>query len=1065
MVSCRDMQSWDEFYRMFRHGPSGRWGPALHWLRIGLALLLMAGPVCSQRAAGSPGVGPDGAAVPLEIVLRDRVVAPQVRPFTATIESFGNGAEFGPMGFEPVIYRTMFTAQADAPDRVIAKRGEISAGGLLRSGAFGGEQGAGAKSVGIEVLRVENGHLRVVREGVMAEGGFLMGGSGEDVMRDLAPEAGLSLAPEARHAGLGLGTVPQAQARGALYVQIRAVDAQGRLSPPSVPVAVNVPRGQGRGAQKGGERGVLEAPMVAQPLDLSRPAALPAPRGVSVRLGLDGRARLDWQGVAGAQGYRIYAAGHPPSGPDSAPQGEADQEAVVFATDGPAVQAGDLVILRIKIRDPARARLIAPAAWGDKGTRRFAPVLLGKDLWEGDIDWSLRAYTPKERAEDPAGAHGESYLHLALARGQSVQLGSYSYSGTDQDFYPVLDPARSYRMSFRMRVAPAGAGQNIEAQVLAPGPLAGRMTGLPVRIPPEGPDRDAGTVRDAGWHEYHVDFRPQVRLTGGKIGALVLRISGQGEVDLDDLRIYRSDAPFLALLPEDQARLGASGMAALRTHGFVRTGTRSYDLEALTNGAGSINLRGGNTLPQTLQAIAQAGMDPWLQIEPHLSRAEWLGLAEYLAAPAPSGADRARYPWAAKRVAQGHPAPWTDDFGQLRFELGNETWNTLFRPWVFPELRDSVTGRTLSRGTVYGLYQEHVLSILRESPWWDRLAPKLVPVLGGFNGTDYGVEAARVSPGSAEMTIAEYLGGWDQGEGPIGPGEANLSTVLSFGMQKGLPDAQHSQRQAQGVTEARRWGGNQIEEHQSGPLRTGTYEAGPGYALNGLNGRRVSPEQARAQEIAMKTVAAGTATLDSFLMQAAAGYGVQNYFLFRAGRTWSSHAEWYHGGQAYPAWEWLALMNRLALSDPGGGQMLEVDLRDPPRMDLARMGRRPARPQVPMVGAYAIRSGGRLVIVLVSRLLPQIPQGQNGHIAARISLPQTLLPAPLSPEAAPDSLQVTRYAMSGGYAASNVFGPHATLGTRDVTRDLHREGASMRLDVADLPPGEALVYVLGLKTE
>lgn len=100
----------------------------------------------------------------------------------------------------------------------------------------------------------------------------------------------------------------------------------------------------------------------------------------------------------------------------------------------------------------------------------------------------------------------------------------------------------------------------------------------------------------------------------------------------------------------------------------------------------------------------------------------------------------------------------------------------------------------------------------------------------------------------------------------------------------------------------------------------GTYEAGPGYSLNGLNGALVTHEQSQTQEQVMKSLAAGTATLDAFLARAYRGFATQNYFTMGEGTLWTSHAKWYRGGQAYPAWELISLFNR-----EGGREILRTE--------------------------------------------------------------------------------------------------------------------------------------------
>ena len=112
-------------------------------------------------------------------------------------------------------------------------------------------------------------------------------------------------------------------------------------------------------------------------------------------------------------------------------------------------------------------------------------------------------------------------------------------------------------------------------------------------------------------------------------------------------------------------------------------------------------------------------------------------------------------------------------------------------------------------------------------------------------------------------------------------------------------------------------------------LQLGTYEAGPGYALDGLNNAHVTEEQGRAQEQVMKSLAAGTATLDSFLARAYQGFTLQNFFAYGRGMLWTSHAKWYHGGQAYPSWKLLALFNNQA-----AGDMLRTETMSVPTTNL-----------------------------------------------------------------------------------------------------------------------------------
>jgi hypothetical protein len=382
-------------------------------------------------------------------------------------------------------------------------------------------------------------------------------------------------------------------------------------------------------------------------------------------------------------------------------------------------------------------------------------------------------------------------------------------------------------------------------------------------------------------------------------------------------------------------------------------------------------------------------------------------------------------------VAQGQAPPWTEVFGRIQFEIGNETWNPIFAPWTFPGMKDAATGEVYSRGAVYGLYQEYVMGILRGSPHWPALEDRMETVLGGWSGRNYSLNAARHAPSADVLGIASYNGGWDEDEGPVRPTPQGFASVLSNVLQTNLPRA--------------RW---LAEEATSLPvrdraLRLGTYEAGPGYALNGLNKAKVTPEQAREQELVMKSAAAGSATLDVFLALAGAGFDVQNYFAYRSGGYWASHARWPQGGQSYPSWDLLALIQREVLGD-----MLAVETLEVPVRDMAKHKRREAVRDAPLVAVYALRSrteaGPRLSLVLISRRVPGYPDPQDdGRTRVTVDLPII------------GAGRLTEWQLSGRYDSTNADGPEAVL----EQRDLPVPDSLPRLTVPELPPGKAMVLV------
>lgn len=949
--------------------------------RLGAAALaaLLALPVAT---------GPAASDTPAAFRVTDEVINPDLQPFTATFKEPANGARLSNGGaFEPEIYRTMFTVPEDAqpePDRIPAQPGIMTQGYLWRSGAFDGAE--------IEVLRIENGAFRRVRLDRVAPGGFVASGwepqTGRRIVAADTPRYTYSWRRHSR---------PDAP----VYFTVHTVDRNGAVSPPAAAVSQLRPDREKRKKTDAAGRTDTNR-LVRAKLSGRVDESLPPPRNLEARPDEDGNVQLSWDPVPGAKGYAVYRSDVPPE--------EMKGYYLDLEGQGETVQPGDLVFLRTRILQPERQRLVSNRDW--TGPRYMTNKWI--QLWPDEvpgIHWELVPHDPDTVVEEP----GETYLSVTLENGQALEVGRHNHAGTAQTVYPVLDPAHEYKVEVWMRGTPG-----TQAQFEFKGYYARNNALRPQHI---------GLTPE--WKKHEITFRPPTLDTGRGVSRMQIQLSGTGRIDMDNLRIYRADAPFMALLPEDEARLKAAHMSALRTSLLAATKQDTYDLRQLIAPAGvSSGGRNGTTLPQMLQVAAQVETDPWLQIEPHLSREEWLGLAEFLAAPFdPAQDDPAALPWAAMRHAQGQAQPWTDRFDSIHLELGIETWNRLFAPWKFPAMVDAATGRSMKPGEVYGLYQEYVLGILRSSPYWPALEPRLRPLLGGWAGMVYGMDAARRSPHSNHVTHAAYIGGWDENEGPVHPSPASYTSVLTHVLQVTTPRVARHVRQV-----------DKLSRGRAQPLQLGTYEAGPGYAVNGLNGAKVSKEQAALQEEVMKSAASGAATIDSFLTHATLGATLQNFFGYTAGPSFSSHADWYNGGQTYPAWDLLALFNRV-----GTGDMLAVEPLEVPTTDLPEVRRREAVRDAPLVAAYATRDDDRLTLVLVSRRIPGMPgTAGDGHTPVSLDLPIA------------GAQSLTIYRQSGDWTSHNV----ATRQVEIEAETLPAPAGLPRLEVPDLPPGEAMVLVL-----
>lgn len=946
-----------------------------NWCPIALSVFALAGAAFA-----------DNQVEEARFTVRDEVVAKGVEPFTATIGGFGNGAFFPGGGFEPLVFRNMFRTTQGAENIVIASRNTLTKHESWRDGFLDSGE--------VEVLRIENGAFRSVRQDGIAPGGYRTAGwvklFGKKIVSPMHSSVEVALPHYSRT------DVPY-------YFTLRAVDRNGAVSDPAEPVSITVP------AREKGTK--PDNALIEDTPDQDRSSRLSKPSGLSAELTDKGFVRLSWEPVAGATGYAIYRS-------DSPPESHV-QPHIELEGDGPALLAGDLVILRARLLSSERETMVANRVWnaGEPKTE-LLPYLVKQ--WPDDPNgaaWTLVPHEPDTPVEDA----GDTYLRVSLDPGEVFRVGRANHSGTGQSWYEVLKAGKEYRFEMWIR------GETENPAIFQLDGFHSKKAGGPI-----GPFVFDVTPR---WEKVTGSFTPPVTFDGVRANRMDLVFSGPGTVDIDNFRVYRSDAPYLSLLPEDFERLKTSGMSALRTHGFIKTGWTSYDLDQLTNPAGATTVGRGNTLPQVLGEIARLDMDPWLQIEPHLSAEDWLGLAEFLAAPFdPEKDDPAAMPWAAKRVAQGREAPWIDSFDRVFFEIGNETWNRLFRPWVFEPMRDAATGKRYSPGEVYGLYQEYVLDILRQSPHWGRLQPKLVPVIGGragagdWHGFEFGPDAARMSPGTSVLAHAGYTGGWEQGAGPARPTPESLSWVLTRVLQSAIPLAVKQVAQAREIATK-----NGIE------LSAGIYEAGPGFVLNGLNGRKVTEEEKEDQEQAMKSAAAGTATLDSFLARARAGMTLQNFFRYSSNENWASHRRWYKGGQALPSWDLLALFNQTATGD-----MLAVETDQSPVMDLPKS--RNLDPVIggPLVAAYATRAGDRVTVMLISRRVPFYPDPtDDGVSVVTVDLPFAT------------AERVTRFSQTGAWNSHNLESREVEIRSEEVDPATFLP----RLNHPALQPGMSVFYV------
>lgn len=931
------------------------------------------------------------------------VANPDPGAFTATTSQGPVNRLLNGGAFEPMVFRTKYQARGDSPDSIILNPYETDGWDTWREGFWDG--------AAVRVYRIENGQFVHVRNDTVPPGGHRASGwnerTGDSVL----------VAPGETHFDYRFDGWERPD--GTYYFILRAVDWNGNESADSnwVQLVNNSLTGPVTNT-------VVSFSAPASPTETVPPAA---PTNLTFTVDIaDSVVNFTWTGVADSDlaGYRLYRSDYEPS----SHRGYGIDLSSTPSNPEQYIRTGDMVFLDLKRYTWSRIQYVTQRVWAHypaSGTPPLTPFF--PDETPGG-DWVFAPHPDPVPAEFTD--RGETCLHIQLpSDGSEQRIFQYNHAGTWQDWYPVLTPGQTYSVEVWLR----------QESMTAPTVTFQLESFYASSITPT-----EFTV-DGAWKKYTSSFTPQeLWEEEGSIGTMGLYFSGTGNLWIDNFRVYEAGTAFMDFPQAEYDALAESGLSLLRTHGIIKTDW-GYTMDALTNPPGVTTLRGngddlGHNLASLFNLMKKGGVNPWLQVELFMDAGEWLGLAEYLAAPYDPATDTpVSKPWAYKRYVQGQAAPWSDEFDRILFELSNETWNGLFAPWTFggAEMTDAGTGTTYTGGQVYGLYQEYVHSLLDSSPYSATLANKLEWVIGGWaaqTGPDgYGQRAATTSPRSEWMTVAAYNGGWDEGETPAELSDEGYFKALTFAPQAGIPAALELVQ----TLEAQQSSG-------AADYRLGTYEAGPGYALPNT----ITAEQEEAEASVMKSLAAGTATLDIFLANAYLGYDVQNFFTFSRGRNyWTSHARWANGGQAYPSWKALSLYNLQGLGD-----FLVTQALSAPTWDLPATTQRAALDNAPMAAVYATRQGSRYNLFVLSRKLDNYPvTGDDGYTPLSVSLPFT------NPSA------ITLYKMTGGPRDHNLDADVVQVVSQTVPTGAFATefslSAATGADARGLPPGSTFLYV------
>jgi hypothetical protein len=293
-----------------------------------------------------------------------------------------------------------------------------------------------------------------------------------------------------------------------------------------------------------------------------------------------------------------------------------------------------------------------------------------------------------ERKDLPPDGPGHQALRMeAAGPGQLAQVDSYFGSSAGITFVRLHG---RYRLSFRAKGLTGATVLHVNVRRLAPGLRP--YLDMDVRLTPE-------------WKSYAEDFSAEEGNLPAESADAGFSVMG-GSLLLDDVGLERIDG--------DPANRTAFRDAVVETlqelHPGVLRMMASYaglgsTIDNLL-GAPMARQRSGYRLwygrvedipvgiPEFLELCREVGAEPWIVAPTAMSLEGARTLAEYLAGgPETAGG--------ALRAAEGQREPWTQVFRTIHIELGNETWNSVFR------------GESMEDAAAYGRRANEVFTAIR----------------------------------------------------------------------------------------------------------------------------------------------------------------------------------------------------------------------------------------------------------------------------------------------------------------------------------------------------------------
>jgi hypothetical protein len=336
----------------------------------------------------------------------------------------------------------------------------------------------------------------------------------------------------------------------------------------------------------------------------------------------------------------------------------------------------------------------------------------------------------------PATVGHQALKIVADGSGQSAQIKSY-FDSTDGFTFVRLHG--QYRLSFRAKGLAGARTVHLHVARLVNGETL--FLDQDVHLTPS-------------WADYHADFaaREEEALSNSPklAGPVEVNFSvAGGSLLLDDVSLEQTDGD-----PANQTAFRDEVVHTLKelNPGVLRLMSSSNGLGStvdnllapiLARQRSGYSVWASNSeditigIPELLELCQTVGAEPWIVAPTAMNKDEARKLAEYLAGgPETAGG--------ALRVAGGRREPWTRTFRTIHIELGNETWNGIFK------------GETMDEPAAYGRRANQVFTAFRDAAGADGgrfdLAVGSQAVWAGRN-----VDLLAAAPQANTLTIAPYL--------------------------------------------------------------------------------------------------------------------------------------------------------------------------------------------------------------------------------------------------------------------------------------------------------------------